>query len=188
MKRLSLAAALLAAFGTIAYAQTQQELLRDGSGGNTDNVLTYGMGYHQQRYSPLKQIDQSNVSRLGLAWSVEVGSDGKLETTPVVFNGVLYGTSALLEAMPPYQSGGDMIRSVSFERTQYDDPPHRFEAGTPDVAGAVGLAAAIGYLAGIGFERIVRLDERAECDDVRPCRRGEDQSSEDRARGPDGAR
>jgi cysteine desulfurase/selenocysteine lyase len=73
--------------------------------------------------------------------------------------GVLYGTSALLESMPPYQSGGDMIRSVSFEQTRYDVPPHRFEAGTPDIAGAVGLAAAIGYLAGIGFERIVRFEQ-----------------------------
>ena len=70
--------------------------------------------------------------------------------------GVLYGTSALLESMPPYQSGGDMIRSVSFEQTQYDVPPFRFEAGTPDIAGVVGLAAAIGYLIGIGFERIAR--------------------------------
>jgi cysteine desulfurase/selenocysteine lyase len=73
--------------------------------------------------------------------------------------GVLYGTSTLLESMPPYQSGGDMIRSVSFEQTHYDGPPHRFEAGTPDIAGAVGLAAAVGYLAGIGFERIVRFEQ-----------------------------
>ena len=53
----------------------------------------YGRDYAETHHSPLKQIDQSNVSRLGLAWSVEVGSDGKLETTPLVFNGVLYGTS-----------------------------------------------------------------------------------------------
>jgi len=72
--------------------------------------------------------------------------------------GVLYGTSAMLESMPPYQGGGDMIRSVSFERTLYDVPPHRFEAGTPNIAGAVGLAAAIGYLTGIGFERIARSE------------------------------
>jgi cysteine desulfurase/selenocysteine lyase len=72
--------------------------------------------------------------------------------------GVLYGTSALLESMPPYQSGGDMIRSVSFEQTLYDVPPHRFEAGTPDISGAVGLAAAIDYLARIGFERIARFE------------------------------
>jgi cysteine desulfurase/selenocysteine lyase len=72
--------------------------------------------------------------------------------------GVLYGTSALLESMPPYQSGGDMIRSVSFERSLYKAPPYRFEAGTPDIAGAVGLAAAIQYLAGIGFERIANSE------------------------------
>ena len=72
--------------------------------------------------------------------------------------GVLYGTSALLESMPPYQSGGDMIRSVSFARTRYDDPPRRFEAGTPDIAGAVGLATAIDYLTGIGFARIACVE------------------------------
>jgi cysteine desulfurase/selenocysteine lyase len=73
--------------------------------------------------------------------------------------GVLYGAAALLESMPPYQSGGDMIRSVSFEQTLYNVPPHRFEAGTPDIAGAVGLAAAIDYLTGIGFERIARFEQ-----------------------------
>jgi cysteine desulfurase/selenocysteine lyase len=73
--------------------------------------------------------------------------------------GVLYGTSALLESMPPYQSGGDMIRSVSFEQTLYDVPPFRFEAGTPDIAGVVGLAAAVDYLTGIGFERIARAEQ-----------------------------
>jgi cysteine desulfurase / selenocysteine lyase len=72
--------------------------------------------------------------------------------------GVLYGASLLLESMPPYQGGGDMIRSVSFERSAYKAPPHRFEAGTPDIAGAVGLAAAIQYLAGIGFERIASAE------------------------------
>jgi cysteine desulfurase/selenocysteine lyase len=68
--------------------------------------------------------------------------------------GVLYGTSALLSTMPPYQGGGDMISSVTFERTLYKPPPHRFEAGTPHIAGAVGLAAAIEYLTAIGWERI----------------------------------
>ena len=72
--------------------------------------------------------------------------------------GVLYGTSALLESMPPYQSGGDMIRSVSFERTRYQDPPWRFEAGTPDIAGAVGLGTAIDYLTAIGLERVADIE------------------------------
>jgi len=60
--------------------------------------------------------------------------------------GVLWGKSEHLEAMPPYQGGGNMIRSVSFARTEYAEPPQRFEAGTPNIAGAAGLAAAIRYL------------------------------------------
>ena len=68
--------------------------------------------------------------------------------------GVLYGKFALLEAMPPYQGGGDMIRSVTFEKTLYNQLPYKFEAGTPDVAGAIGLAAAINYLESVGIERI----------------------------------
>jgi cysteine desulfurase/selenocysteine lyase len=65
--------------------------------------------------------------------------------------GVLYGRKPLLDAMPPYQGGGDMIRSVTFARTEYNDVPYKFEAGTPNIAGAVGLAAALDYLEGIGF-------------------------------------
>jgi cysteine desulfurase/selenocysteine lyase len=61
--------------------------------------------------------------------------------------GVLYGRAELLEAMPPYQGGGEMILSVSFEETTYKEIPHKFEAGTPDIAGVVGLGAAIDYLA-----------------------------------------
>lgn len=61
--------------------------------------------------------------------------------------GVLYGKSALLEDMPPYQGGGDMILSVTFEKTIYNKPPNKFEAGTPNMAGAIGLAAAIVFLA-----------------------------------------
>lgn len=61
--------------------------------------------------------------------------------------GVLYGKSELLEQMPPYQGGGDMILSVTFEKTIYNKPPNKFEAGTPNMAGAIGLAAAITFLA-----------------------------------------
>ncbi len=68
--------------------------------------------------------------------------------------GVLYAKSDLLAAMPPYQGGGDMIRSVAFERTLYNVPPHKFEAGTPNIAGVVGLAAALDYLTAIGFDRV----------------------------------
>lgn len=73
--------------------------------------------------------------------------------------GVLYGRSALLESMPPYQSGGDMIRRVSFAGTTFADPPQRFEAGTPHIAGAIGLAAAIDYLDGLDAAA-VRAHER----------------------------
>ena len=68
--------------------------------------------------------------------------------------GVLYGRGELLRAMPPYQGGGDMIRSVSFPKTTYADLPNRFEAGTPNIAGALGLAAAIEYLTGVGLDRV----------------------------------
>ena len=68
--------------------------------------------------------------------------------------GVLYGKKALLEAMPPYQGGGDMIRSVTFEKTTYNDLPYKFEAGTPDIAGIIGLGAAIDYVNDVGMEAI----------------------------------
>jgi len=68
--------------------------------------------------------------------------------------GVLWGRYALLAAMPPWQGGGDMIKRVTFEQTTYADPPARFEAGTPHIAGAVGLAAAVDYLTGLGLERV----------------------------------
>ncbi len=68
--------------------------------------------------------------------------------------GALYARSELLEAMPPWQGGGEMIRTVTFEETTYNDPPFKFEAGTPAIAEAVGLAAAIDYLEAIGWEAI----------------------------------
>ena len=68
--------------------------------------------------------------------------------------GVLYGRLPLLESMPPFLGGGDMIESVSFEKTTYAPAPAKFEAGTPDIAGAIGLRAAIEYLERIGLERI----------------------------------
>ena len=68
--------------------------------------------------------------------------------------GVLYGREALLEQMPPFQGGGDMIRSVTFEKTTYADLPHKFEAGTPHIAGAIGLGAAVDYVQGVGFDTL----------------------------------
>jgi cysteine desulfurase / selenocysteine lyase len=72
--------------------------------------------------------------------------------------GVLYGKQALLEAMPPFQGGGDMIRSVTFEKTEYNVLPYKFEAGTPDVAGIIGLGAAIDYVNTIGIGRIAAYE------------------------------
>ena len=68
--------------------------------------------------------------------------------------GVLYGKEKLLEGMPPWQGGGDMIRSVTFEKTTYNDLPYKFEAGTPDIAGVIGLGAAIDYLDQIGMDAV----------------------------------
>ena len=73
--------------------------------------------------------------------------------------GVLYGKASLLEAMPPYQGGGDMISSVTFEKTTYKGLPQKFEAGTPDIAGVIGLGAAIDYLSSIGQERIAAYEQ-----------------------------
>jgi len=72
--------------------------------------------------------------------------------------GVLYGRAPLLEAMPPYQGGGDMIRSVTFERTMYNDLPYKFEAGTPNIAGVVGLDAALAYVTAVGLDRIASYE------------------------------
>lgn len=74
--------------------------------------------------------------------------------------GVLYGKRHLLEAMPPYQGGGDMIEQVTFQKTTYAQLPNKFEAGTPHIAGAVGLAAAIEWIEGVGFERIAAHEQR----------------------------
>jgi cysteine desulfurase/selenocysteine lyase len=68
--------------------------------------------------------------------------------------GVLYGKAALLEAMPPYQGGGEMIDTVTFEKTTYADLPFKFEAGTPNIADAIALGAAVDYLNGLGFDSI----------------------------------
>ena len=72
--------------------------------------------------------------------------------------GVLYGKPDLLEAMPPYQGGGDMIASVSFDKTTYNSLPYKFEAGTPNIAGTIGLGAAIDYVSEIGLESIAAYE------------------------------
>ena len=74
--------------------------------------------------------------------------------------GVLYGREELLASMPPWQGGGDMILTVSFEKTTYNELPYKFEAGTPNISGAVGLAAALDYVEGLGIEAIAAHEQR----------------------------
>jgi cysteine desulfurase/selenocysteine lyase len=73
--------------------------------------------------------------------------------------GVLYGKQQLLNAMPPYQSGGDMIAVVTFEKTTFNSLPYKFEAGTPNIEGAIGLGAAIDYLESVGMEKIAAYEQ-----------------------------
>jgi len=73
--------------------------------------------------------------------------------------GVLYGKEEYLNAMPPFLGGGEMIKSVTFEKTIYNDLPYKFEGGTPDIAGAIGLGAAIDYVSGLGFDQITAHED-----------------------------
>jgi len=72
--------------------------------------------------------------------------------------GILYGKAKLLNAMPPYQGGGDMIRTVTFEKTTYNDLPYKFEAGTPNIAGGIGLGASLDYMTAIGIDKIAAYE------------------------------
>lgn len=73
--------------------------------------------------------------------------------------GILYGKETLLNSLPPYQGGGDMIKTVTFEKTTYNELPHKFEAGTPNIAGGIGLGKAIDYVQSIGFNFIEKQEE-----------------------------
>jgi len=72
--------------------------------------------------------------------------------------GILYGKAKLLNAMPPYQGGGDMIRTVTFEKTTYNELPYKFEAGTPNIAGGIGLGAALDYACKLGLDKIAAYE------------------------------
>ena len=72
---------------------------------------------------------------------------------------MLYGKADSLRSMPPFEGGGDMIRTVTFEKTEFADIPNRFEAGTPPIAEAIGLAAAIDYVTALGFDRIAAHEQ-----------------------------
>ena len=72
---------------------------------------------------------------------------------------MLYGKEEWLRKLPPYQGGGEMIKEVSFEKTTYADLPHKFEAGTPNIAGGIAFGAAIDYLHSIGFDAIAKYED-----------------------------
>lgn len=73
--------------------------------------------------------------------------------------GILFGKEAVLNSLPPYQGGGDMIKTVTFEKTTYNELPHKFEAGTPNIAGGIGLGAAIDYVHSVGFDFIEKQEK-----------------------------
>src|ERR1019366_504883 len=108
---LILAAVLLTSFNATVLAQTQQELSRDGNGGNTDDVLTYGMGYHQNRYSTLKQINKQTVKRLVPVWSVSLASNYGEQAQALVYNGVMYVTNAEYTVAIDIDSGKQLWRT-----------------------------------------------------------------------------
>src|SRR3989442_5769739 len=90
MNTLASAACALLLLGSGVSAQTLDDLKKDGNGGSADNVLTYGMGYHQQRYSRLKQINKSTVKRLVPVWSLSLANEVGEQAQPLVYNGVMY--------------------------------------------------------------------------------------------------
>jgi alcohol dehydrogenase (cytochrome c) len=92
MKTIASAAAVLLLLGASASAQTLDDLKKDGK--NTDNILTYGMGYHQQRHSPLKQINKQTVKRLVPVWNLSLDNNWGEQAQPIVYNGVMYVTNA----------------------------------------------------------------------------------------------
>ena len=112
MKRLFTALALLAVAQAPAYAQSNQDLARDGRGGSTDNVLTYGMGYHQNRYSALKQVNKSNVKRLVPLWSTGLSSNFGEQGQPLVYNGVMFIANAQWTIAIDVETGKQLWRTA----------------------------------------------------------------------------
>lgn len=100
-----------------------------------------------------QSIHHSNINVFELDCDFLVFSGHKIYAPTGI--GVLYGKRELLESLPPYQTGGDMIRTVSFEKTTFNDLPYKYEAGTPNIAGAIGLAEALNYIRSIGLDAII---------------------------------
>src|SRR4051794_38297692 len=122
MKHLAALAVIALILSAAAHAQSQDELLRDGKGGSTDNVLTYGMGYHQHRYSALDQIDKRNVKRLVPVWSLSLDNNFGEQAQPLVYDGVIYVSNA------KWTVAVDALTGKQLWRTAVD-----FPADTPRV-------------------------------------------------------
>lgn len=103
-----------------------------------------------------QSIHHSHIDVLELDCDFLVFSGHKIYAPTGI--GVLYGKRNILNALPPYQTGGDMIRSVSFEKTTFNDLPHKFEAGTPNISGAIGLSEALKYVSSIGLNEIIEYE------------------------------
>ena len=110
MVRYCLAAVLGLALCTNVVAQTAGELLNDGK--NPDNITTYGMGYSQQRYSPLKQINRNNVRKLAPVWSYSTENVFGEQAQPLVYNGVMYVTNAKFTAAINVENGRQLWRTA----------------------------------------------------------------------------
>lgn len=114
------------------------------------------------KYGALTLIDGAQAVTHGKLDMQELDADFFVFSGHKLFGptgtGILYGKETLLNSLPPYQGGGDMIKSVTFEKTTYNELPHKFEAGTPNIAGGIGLGKAIDYIQSIGFDFIEKQE------------------------------
>src|SRR4029453_4483437 len=140
MKTLASATCVLFLLGAGASAQTLDDLKKDGNGGSTDNVLPYGMGYHQQRYSPLKQINKQTVKRLVPVWNLSLDNNWGEQAQPIVYNGVVYVTNAKAPAAIEVATGKQIWKQT------LDWPPE-----TPRVVCCGGSNKGAAIYTGRGF-------------------------------------
>src|SRR5258705_13535575 len=126
MKPILLAAIITAMLSTTAPAQTLDELKKDGNGGTTDNVLTYGMGYHLNRYSPLKQINKQSIKRLVPVWSLSLDNNWGEQAQPIVYDGIMYVTNARATVAIDVASGKQLWKQTLDWRRRSPRSPGRW--------------------------------------------------------------
>jgi len=116
-----------------------------------------------KKYGALTLVDGAQAVTHGKLDVQEMNADFFVFSGHKLFGptgtGVLYGKESVLNSLPPYQGGGDMIKTVTFEKTTYNELPHKFEAGTPNIAGGIGLGAAIDYIHSVGFNFIKKQEK-----------------------------